>query len=179
MIRHSNALLRHVRLLPIAAALVLAFSQQIPAATPFKERALARFDEPLHFSNRRQGVLAHVRRETAATAKNRARSGTTSVVANCDDSGVGSLRDTVASAASGDTVDLSLLSCGVITLTSGAISTSLDALEIRGPGQDVLTIDGNGTGRVLLHLGAGTLTLSDMTLAHGSYASPEIGRAHV
>jgi len=42
-------------------------------------------------------------------------------VVNCDDSGLGSLRDVVAGAGSGDTVDMGQLSCSTITLTSGAI----------------------------------------------------------
>jgi len=45
-------------------------------------------------------------------------------VTNCDDSGVGSLRyavDAVNGAVSGDTIDMSTLACGTITLSTGAI----------------------------------------------------------
>jgi len=37
-------------------------------------------------------------------------------VTNCNDSGTGSLRDAIASAASGDTIDLDGLTCAAITL---------------------------------------------------------------
>ena len=40
-------------------------------------------------------------------------------VANCNDTGSGSLRDTVANAPSGDTVDLRSLACDRIFLASG------------------------------------------------------------
>ena len=53
------------------------------------------------------------------------------VVTNCDDSGPGSLRDAVAGAASGDTIDLSQLTCSTITLTSGAIEIPQDDLYIK------------------------------------------------
>lgn len=55
---------------------------------------------------------------------------TIKAVVNCDDSGPGSLRDAVASAASGDVIDLSALTCGTITLTSGAITTDLEQLGL-------------------------------------------------
>ena len=47
----------------------------------------------------------------------------TITVANCADSGVGSLRDAIAVAVSGDTIDFSAtLGCSTISLTSGAIT---------------------------------------------------------
>lgn len=93
-------------------------------------------------------------------------------VTSCaDDGGAGTLRSVVASAASGDTVDLSGLSCATITLASGAIPVHVASLTILGPGQDELTIDGDHIDRVFLHDGAGTLTLNAITLASGSAAS--------
>lgn len=89
-------------------------------------------------------------------------------VANCaDDGGPGTLRSVVALAASGDTVDLSDLGCSTITLQSGEIEVNVDDLTIQGPGQGALTIDGGGASRVLRHYGAGTLTVSGVTIAHG------------
>lgn len=89
-------------------------------------------------------------------------------VTSCaDDDGSGTLRSIVAGAASGDIVDLSALDCGTITLTSGQIEVHVDDLTVLGPGRDALTIDGNNAGRLFFHDGAGTLTLSSLTLAHG------------
>ena len=92
-------------------------------------------------------------------------------VTNCDDSGAGSLRATVAAAASGDTIDFSTLSCGRITLTSGAIAVTQDDLWLQGPGADVLTIDGYYGDRVFRHTGTGQLTMIDVTVARGKYQS--------
>lgn len=90
------------------------------------------------------------------------------LVTNCDDDGAGSLRDAVGSASNGDTIDLTNLSCSTITLTSGAIVTALDDLTLQGPGVFSLTLDGNSASQNLVHLGEGTLTVSDMTLAGGT-----------
>ena len=64
-------------------------------------------------------------------------------VTNCADSGTGSLRASIAAAASGETIDLSSLACSTITLTSGAIAIAQNGLTIVGPGEHQLTIDGN------------------------------------
>lgn len=88
-------------------------------------------------------------------------------VANCDDAGPGSLRDAVAAAASGDTIDLTGLACSTITLTSGAIAVSQDYLTIEGPGRDALAIDGSSISQLFAHTGAGTLRLEQLTLRNG------------
>ncbi|MBO9664814.1 choice-of-anchor Q domain-containing protein [Dokdonella sp.] len=62
------------------------------------------------------------------------------VVTNCDDSGAGSLRDAVASAADGDTIDLTQLTCSTITLTSGEIVVPQKGLTIVGPGANRLSV---------------------------------------
>jgi hypothetical protein len=102
------------------------------------------------------------------------RPATTLAVTSCDDDGSpGTLRAVVAAAGDGDTVDLTQLSCGTITLMSGQISTDVDNLTIEGPGADVLTIDGNygagdaSVGRVFDHGGSGTLTLDGLTITKG------------
>jgi hypothetical protein len=94
------------------------------------------------------------------------------VVANCNDDGAGSLRAAVLVAASGDAVDLTQLTCSSITLSSGEIDIDQNSLSINGPGADALTING-GTNpayynRVFRHLGAGTLTIEGLTIAHGT-----------
>lgn len=89
------------------------------------------------------------------------------VVTNCDDSGAGSLRDTINAAVSDDTVDLTQLSCSRITLTSGAIYLGQTNLAIQGPGAHRLTIDGNLHDGVFVDLGSGTLKLSELAVENG------------
>jgi hypothetical protein len=94
--------------------------------------------------------------------------GVTHVVTNCNDSGAGSLRKAVEDSASGDTVDMSSLACSTVTLTTGAIITAVDDLVIQGAGMLETTIDGNANGQVFIHLGAGTLSLYDLTAVDGA-----------
>ncbi len=89
------------------------------------------------------------------------------IVTNCNDSGAGSLRNTVNQAASGDTVDLTRLQCSGITLTSGQINTSLNDLGLNGPGASALNISGGGQqSRVFDHTGTGTLALNGLTISN-------------
>ena len=92
----------------------------------------------------------------------------TAVVTNCEDSGAGSLRDTVNAAVTGDVIDLSQLSCSEISLTTGAIAIGQNDLELVGPGRDRLRIDGGSVGGVLYQLGFGTLKVRNLTITHGS-----------
>ena len=86
-------------------------------------------------------------------------------VSSCaDDGGPDTLRAAVSSAASGDTVDLTQLTCATITLISGQIEVHVDDLTIDGPGAGALAIDGNYNGRVFHHDGVGTLALSATSL---------------
>jgi len=91
-------------------------------------------------------------------------------VTNCDDAGPGSLRDAIAIAASGDTIDLTQLACSTITLTSGALGVAQDDLTLTGPGAALLAIDGGGNSAVVRHGGAGTLRFEGLTLTHGYFA---------
>ena len=99
-------------------------------------------------------------------------SGTTITVNNCNDSGSGSLRAAIASANTGDTIDLSNRNC-TISLTSGEIAFTQKDLAIIGPGADKLTIDGGySTGhynRIFNHGGSGTLYISGVTLTDAKY----------
>jgi hypothetical protein len=92
----------------------------------------------------------------------------TVVVANCNDSGEGSLRSALAGAVRGDTIDLTHLACSTITLATG-LTTTVDDLTLQGPGAGDLAIDGAGASRVLAHAGYGTLTIDGLTLRNGSY----------
>lgn len=92
-------------------------------------------------------------------------------VANCDGAGPGSLRDAVAAAASGDTIDMRSLECRRLVLTGGAIVVPQDDLTIRGPTRAFL-IDADRAGRVFEHSGAGTLRLRAMSIGYGYVAGP-------
>jgi len=94
-------------------------------------------------------------------------------VTNCDDDGPGSLRQTIAAAADGDTVDLTALRCGTITLQTGAIPVGVDSLVLNGPGRFMLSIGGNQLDRVFLHYGGGTLTVHGLTISDGRNRADE------
>ena len=91
------------------------------------------------------------------------------VVANCNDSGAGSLRDAVTNAVNGETIDISQLGCSRISLTTGSLVTAAENLTVIGPGTAGLTIDGayNGGENLFFHLGGGTLDIEGVTLANG------------
>lgn len=95
--------------------------------------------------------------------------GNSIIVTDCDDAGAGSFRDAVGAAASGDTIDLTQLTCSTITLTSGAIGVSQDDLAIVGPGSSMLSVDGGGESSILRHSGSGTLSITGVTMTHGYY----------
>jgi len=87
-------------------------------------------------------------------------------VSNCNNAGPGSLRAAVASAASGDTINLRSLACRRLLLTSGPIEIPQNNLTLLGPGR-AFTIDGNQATAVLQHSGTGTLRLRAMSIANG------------
>jgi hypothetical protein len=90
-------------------------------------------------------------------------------VTSCkDDGSSGTLRQAFSNLASGDVVDMSGLACtpSTITLLGGALGTSVNDLLVKGPSTG-LTISGNDADRVLIHTGAGKLTLRDVTITHG------------
>lgn len=89
------------------------------------------------------------------------------VVQNCNDSGNGSLRDALNNANSGDTIDLTQLSCSTITLTTGSLLFTETTLTLQGPGAKYLSIDGNDAYAPLLHDGTGTLYINDLTVERG------------
>jgi len=89
-------------------------------------------------------------------------------VTNCDDGGNGSLRGVLENVAtSGDTVDLTELTCGLITLTTGALVIDQNTLTLQGPGAQFLKISGAGTQLDFYHRGIGQLTINDLTIADG------------
>src|SRR5262245_22724611 len=68
------------------------------------------------------------------------------VVTNSNDSGPGSLRDALATANDGDTIDATGVS-GTILLTSGELQI-IHGVTINGPGAGTLAVNGNGSSRV-------------------------------
>lgn len=91
------------------------------------------------------------------------------IVTNCDDDGPGSLRATIAAAGESDTVDLSQLQCGRITLETGAIPIEVDNLTLVGGGPGRSIVDGGERDRLFIHYGFGTLTLQQLTVSGGYY----------
>ena len=89
-------------------------------------------------------------------------------VTSLGDSGHGTLRDAIASANDGDKIAFSAaLDHGTILLTSGEIDFST-SLDIEGPGAGLLTISGNGAGRIFGSDGSGSdVTIAGLTLTDG------------
>lgn len=88
-------------------------------------------------------------------------------VTNCRDSGPGSLRDALAVAVDGSAVDLTQLTCGLITLTTGELSISVNNLNVTGSAIHALVISADSRSRVMAHHGNGLLTLQNITLENG------------
>lgn len=91
-------------------------------------------------------------------------------VTTCNDSGPGSLRQAVASAGAGDTVDFSL-SCDLITLTTGSIDISGN-VSIDGPGSRNLTVTAGGS-TIFVDNGVGRI--SGLTMTGGTPAIADDG----
>src|SRR5262252_5385068 len=87
------------------------------------------------------------------------------VVTNTNDSGPGSLRDALAIANDGDTIDASGVS-GTILLTSGELQINRN-LTINGPGAGSLAVSGNATLRVFENFAA-AVTISGLTIMNGN-----------
>ncbi len=95
----------------------------------------------------------------------------TIAVTSTADNGPGSLRNALASAANGDTIDASGVS-GTILLTNGELLVT-NSVDIVGPGPDLLAINGNYTSRTVnpnrvFHTGSNTVvTISSLTITNG------------
>jgi hypothetical protein len=88
-------------------------------------------------------------------------------VTNTNDSGPGSLRQAIANAAPGETIDFAGSVSGTITLTTGQLTIDKN-LTIQGPGANRLTVSGNNSTRVfIVASGTPSITLSGLTIAHG------------
>ena len=92
-------------------------------------------------------------------------------VTTLTDSGPGSLRQAIADAAPGDTIDFGVM--GTITLTNGELVIT-NNLTIKGPGATILTVSGNNASRVFA-FDSVTATLSGLTVADGHGSGPGAG----
>ena len=91
---------------------------------------------------------------------------TTITVTNTNDSGPGSLRQALADANDGDTIDATSIS-GTITLTTGELLVD-KSVTINGAGADVLAVDGNMISRVFrIPMSGETITISGLTIRNG------------
>ena len=90
----------------------------------------------------------------------------TLTVTNCNDSGTGSLRQTVADASSGDTINFAMSPpCSTIDDSTGAIPI-LKSLTIVGP-TSALAVDGMNESQIFEVVGGGTLNISRLTIEDG------------
>ncbi len=165
-----------VRLLPACLSLALAVGSgvlapvQSDAAVP-ATAAVAPING--HYVPLRQARPGEMRQgELAAFMATKARAlpaipAASIAVTNCNDAGPGSYRQAMADAASGDTIDLTSLDCSTITLTTGDVITAVDDLTLQGPGALALTISGGDSFRPLHHIGFGTLSVNDVSIADG------------
>ena len=86
-------------------------------------------------------------------------------VTNTNDSGPGSLRQALAIAVDGDTIEFAVT--GTIGLISGELLVD-QSITISGPGADTLAVNANATSRVL-RIGSGrTVMISGMTITNGN-----------
>lgn len=170
----------HTRRAPLAAAMMLALSLDAGLVLA-REAPVGVRPEALQYLSGRplpadmswehkvqlDALAAHYGLPSPVPAEGRA----TIPVTNCNNSGAGSLRNALAVAASGDIINATSLTCSSITLSSGALVINQANLSIRGPGRDQLTVrPGAKYGRVIRHMGTGSLTITGLTLAEGRVA---------
>ena len=89
----------------------------------------------------------------------------TLTVTSLADSGPGTLRDQVAAAASGDTINFSVT--GTITLTNSAVMPIAKNLTITGPGAGSLTVNRTLYGTTIFSISNGIVSLSGLTISGG------------
>jgi len=94
------------------------------------------------------------------------------VVTNTNDSGPGSLRDALAIANDGDTIDATGVS-GTILLTSGELQINHN-VTINGPGAGNLAVNGNAASRVFENF-ASNVAISGFTITNGAVRASEGG----
>ncbi|MEM7735031.1 MAG: choice-of-anchor Q domain-containing protein [Deinococcota bacterium] len=96
-------------------------------------------------------------------------------VTNLNDTGAGSLRDTIAAALDGDTITFQAGLSGTIN-TASTLTTALDDLTLDATGATI-TIDGQNSHQILEHTGTGTLEIINLTFQNGSTGGDTDGGA--
>lgn len=91
----------------------------------------------------------------------------TVTVTNTNDNGAGSLRQAIASAAAGDTINFAASVTSTITLTSGELVINQSNLIIGGPGANVLAVSGNNVSRIFNISTGASATISGLTIRNG------------
>ena len=119
------------------------------------------------------GAVGSPRANQASLARGNAFPANIILVTNTDDSGAGSLRDALAIANDGDTIDATGVS-GTILLTSGELQITRN-VTINGPGADNLAVDGNAQSGVFSINPGKTVTIYGLTVQNGYYGG--IGNA--
>ena len=89
------------------------------------------------------------------------------VTSKQDNDNPGTLRNALANAAVGDTIDASGLS-GTITLTNGELLVT-NSVTIIGPGPSSLAVDGSASDPVFFIRSDGNVTISGLTITHFSF----------
>src|SRR4030095_12674401 len=98
--------------------------------------------------------------------------GATFTVINTNDNGPGSLRQVLADAIDGDTINFSSsLNGQTIMLTSGELLVD-KRVTISGPGANTLAVDANHASRVFYIASGKDVTLSGLTITNGSAPAP-------
>src|SRR6266550_4102785 len=91
----------------------------------------------------------------------------TITVTSTADSGANTLRQALANANDGDTIDFSVTTPATITLTSGELLVN-KSVTISAPGDDQLSVNGNAASTVF-HISPGkTVTVSGLTITNGN-----------
>ncbi len=108
----------------------------------------------------------------AGAAARAAAFASTLTVTNTNDAGAGSLRQAIADAASGDTINFNLPAGSAIVLTSGELLIN-KSLNISGPGAASLSVGSNGQFRILRVTSGVTVNISGLTIRDGG-SSPGV-----
>jgi len=101
-------------------------------------------------------------------------SASTVIVTSTADSGPGSLRDAVGSAAPFDIIMFNLAFPATISLTTGQIDIT-SSLAITGPGANLLTISGSHLSRIFSVSANPTVTIAGLTIANGTDEVDDLG----
>src|SRR5437773_5095787 len=110
-------------------------------------------------------ILVPITLLCAAMAGVQSARASTITVTNTNDSGAGSLRQALADANPGDTIDFAVTTPATITLTSGELLVN-KSVTISGPTAGHLSVNGNAASRVF-HIEEVDVTISNLAITNG------------